>query len=89
MKPILPPGRHALYPDRDLDCQEANEASFQEFIEKAVAAGWRPLEVAEVGQLGSIASYLISWSQPSPSDGTFTRRRMLELYEPEPAPIGF
>jgi hypothetical protein len=58
MKRILPPGRHALYPDRDLDCQEAIEAAFQEFTERAVAAGWRPLEVAEaVGQLAIADRY--------------------------------
>lgn len=58
MKPMLPPGRHELYPDRDLDCQEAIEMAFQEFVERAVAAGWRPLEVAEaVGQLAMADRY--------------------------------
>jgi hypothetical protein len=62
MKRMLPPGRHELYPDRDLDCQEAIEAAFQEFVERAVAAGWRPIEVAEaVGHLAlADRSYRVS-----------------------------
>jgi hypothetical protein len=52
MKAIPSPRRNALYPDRDIDCQQAIEAAFQELVENAVAAGWRPIEVSEaVGQL--------------------------------------
>ena len=58
MESIPPPKRHAPYPDRDIDCQQAIEASFQEVVERASAAGWRPVEIAEaVGQVAIADRY--------------------------------
>jgi hypothetical protein len=44
---IKPPRRRGRYPDRDIDCQEAIERSFQDLIENVAAAGWGPVETAE------------------------------------------
>ena len=58
MESIPPPKRHAPYPDRDIDCQQAIEAAFQELMERASAAGWRPVEIAEaVGQVAIADRY--------------------------------
>ena len=58
MKFVSAPKNGTLYADRDLDCQQAIEASFQELVERALAAGWRPLEVSEaIGQLALADRY--------------------------------
>ena len=46
MAEVSPPKRPSDHPDRQLDCEEALEAAFQEVAEKAVAAGWDAKEIA-------------------------------------------
>ncbi|HEV7253399.1 MAG TPA: hypothetical protein VGN97_09910 [Mesorhizobium sp.] len=44
MSEIAGPKRGADDPDREIDCQEAAEAEFQEFAERMEAAGWTAQE---------------------------------------------
>ncbi|HEV7252668.1 MAG TPA: hypothetical protein VGN97_06170 [Mesorhizobium sp.] len=44
MSEIAGPKRGADHPDREIDCQEALEAQFQDLAERAEAAGWTAQE---------------------------------------------
>jgi hypothetical protein len=47
MRQFKPPRYQSPYPDRDIDCQEAIEASFQHLVQNIAAAGWGPSEISE------------------------------------------
>ena len=42
---IDPPRRQNDYDDRQIDCQEAMEATYQAMIEAMMAGGWHPDEI--------------------------------------------
>ncbi|MEO4000291.1 hypothetical protein [Mesorhizobium sp. CAU 1732] len=42
---INPPKRQGVYPDRDVDCQEAMEPMFQTMVEEMFVVGWSPVEI--------------------------------------------
>ena len=44
---IQPPRKPQSHPDRNLDCQEALERSFQDLLDLAVEAGWSRQEAMQ------------------------------------------
>jgi hypothetical protein len=41
------PKTSSVYPDRDLDCQQAIEPEFLQIISAATASGWSQAEIAQ------------------------------------------
>lgn len=79
MADVSPPKRPSDHPDRQLDCEEAMEAAFQEVAEKAIAAGWAQQEIA-IGLIGLVQAHIHALRENEKTEKAIARARKLSSH---------
>lgn len=74
MATISSPRRPPEHPDRQLDCEEAMEAAFQDVVEKAMAAGWGQQEIA-IGLIGLVQAHIHALRENEKTEAAMSRAR--------------
>ncbi len=79
MAEVSPPKRPIDHPDRQLDCEEAMEAAFQEVAEKATAAGWGQQEIA-IGLIGMVQAHIHALRENEKTEEAIAQARKLSCH---------
>lgn len=74
MTEVTAPKRPNGHPDRQLDCEEAMEAAFQEIAEKAIAAGWGQQEIA-LALVGLVQAHIHALRENEKTEAAMSRAR--------------